>query len=1348
MDRPAHPTRLASWVVYLGLLFFALVEQWGRITNDTRIAIIEAPIEAMRSTFSLWNPMVSLGELQNQAYGYLWPMGPFFALGELASVPPWVTERLWSVLLIVVGAEGARLLARSMGLGAWPAWFAGMAYGLNARVIGQLATRSAEVLPGVVLPWVLLPLVLAMQGRIRPRTAALLSVGAATFMGAVNGTATVAPLPLVMIFLVWGVVTGRARWSLVGWWSGLLAVASLWWIASLAKLSAYSPPFFDFVEDAKVTTLTTGWFPSLRAADNWVAYLNVVDRPNWPAGHMLAYQPVLVAITTAVATLGLVGLVRMRSPWRQPLLVSAVLGAVLLTIAHTSSWQSPLAPLLQDLLDGPLAMLRNVHKIDPVFRLPLAIGLGAAVAELLALRERGPQWRRRGAGFSVGVAGVLVLAVAQPAVAMNLRTPGWKEVPEHWTQAADYLADRPGNNRSWVIPGVGFGVQTWGWTLDEPMSFVARTPWVTRSQVPLTPPETIRVLSRMEDLLDTGTGSPYLGEMLARLGLGYVVLRHDLEPSLSEGTSSALVSIAMARSGGVTRVAQFGRLTFGPAVEIYRVTRTPAPEVSVRPLRDVVTVAGGPADVLDAVAQALVAADRPAVVARDSGWKEPADVAGDAVRLRERNFGRVHDSEGPVLSEDEPRQGVRVVPNYPIIPESQPVRARYTGVTQVTASSSQASVGALGAVRPETAPFSAVDGDPASAWLTATYHRPDREWLEVRLDEPARLGPVTVDQPVDDVTVDRVVRWRLEAGGRSDEAEADPFTGRAVLDLGGVEASTVRLTAVRTANPDALTSIGVSELDLGDDVRIERTLVVPEEDLEPGASYLFSARPETRACVATLLGPDCQVARRRVSDESTGIDRVVTVPEAGVHRLRGKVVARSGLAATSLLDPFGGEVVVRASSTYAGDPQVSARMLYDGAGNTSWIADPRDGTPDVVIDWDRPRWVGRIAVSAPARPGVAPTSAVIRADGVTRVVKLDEFGFFDPVRARRLEIVLRNPTRDGEPIGVSELLLTPGRVTRPLDGATRTGAVCGFGPQVQVGDRTYQTRVSGVMGDVSSAGQLDLLLCGRGIRLPAGETRIRIASTNQFQPVAVTVEGTRPDPARGEARTLRQVSDTSNRQVYDLEGGEASLLSTTRNFNPGWRATLDGRVLEVQRADGWAQGWRIPEGDGGRLVIDYAPQRSYVIGLVGGLVLAALVLLAALVALVRLRLAPEGTYSVAARPGHPPHHPPHHLRRTRWQRYVRGELVVVLAWVVAGIPGAVGLVAAWLARRLRIPVAPVAVLLIAAAAVVAIVDGRDGPALSTEPANLLAGIGVAMLIGSAWRTPFASPRTAPGGRSA
>ncbi len=78
----ARHAGILCWTVYLVLAVFVVTEKWGQTTSDTRLDLTEAPGEFLRGTFSLWSPRVSLGELQNQAYGYLFPQGSFFALLE------------------------------------------------------------------------------------------------------------------------------------------------------------------------------------------------------------------------------------------------------------------------------------------------------------------------------------------------------------------------------------------------------------------------------------------------------------------------------------------------------------------------------------------------------------------------------------------------------------------------------------------------------------------------------------------------------------------------------------------------------------------------------------------------------------------------------------------------------------------------------------------------------------------------------------------------------------------------------------------------------------------------------------------------------------------------------------------------------------------------------------------------------------------------------------------------------------------------------------------------------------------------------------------------------------------
>ncbi|MCW2761006.1 MAG: hypothetical protein JWR85_1207, partial [Marmoricola sp.] len=1036
--------------------------------------------------------------------------------------------------------------------------------------------------------------------------------------------------------------------------------------------------------------------------------------PNWPGGYSLAFEPALVLASGVLAALGVIGLVIFPRPWRAPLVASAVLGVVCLTIAHASPLESPLAGPVQGLLDGGFALLRNVSKADPMLRLPLCLGIGALFARVLARREA-RRTSTRTALVAVMVA--LVLGMAQPALAMNQRTPGWSKVPDYWSQAADYLDKASGEQRAWIVPGSGFGLQTWGWTMDEPFQAVARTPWVSRSQVPLTPPTTIRILSQLEQFLESGSGSPNLGLALGRMGIGYVLVRNDLDETASDTTTSNLVAIALARSRGVERVANFGSLDFGPAIEIYKVTSAEvAPPLAVRPLSKAVTAASASSDVTNAVIEGLIDPGQPAIVQGDEGWDSPAGIVGDSYRDRERNFGRVHEGEGAVRSAGEPRHGGRVVPDYPANAASRPVEAAYDGDAYVTASSSQAWTNRLGRVAAEAAPYAAVDGDTDTGWRSDYFTRARDQWLEVRWPIPHAIGKVQIRTPVDDDRYATVTRWRVTAGKRVARATVNPFTGLATADLTGTSSRRLRIAVDKVSGLDQRP---ITILDVRSEATpIRRSLVLPQLKLTDHPSFVFSAQPETRACIATLLGPDCSESRKAVSEESSGIDRTFEVPASGEWSLSGTAVSRSRPGTDVLLNPLGSRVVLHASSQWLSDPAVSVRLAYDGATTTSWIADPRDASPVLTVDFDQPRTINRIAVGGPAAPAIAPTRAVLRArSGAVRRVELGEFGQFKPMRTRHLTITFTNPTRGSSPIGVSELYLPPVNVATPLDGGDVTGSVCGLGPVLFVDGRRYDTAVRGFIGDVVSAGPLHFESCSGPVELAPGTHRFRLGSTEQFQPVTTLLRSQQqPAATESPSRSLGEVSGPPTREETTVGAGAESILSTTRNVNRGWTATLDGKLLAPLISDGWAQAWRLPAGEGGKVVISYAPQRPYLISLYGGLGIAAVVFLLGLVMLFRTRLTPPRRIPVVVTRPQP---------RKRWLALVAVALPV--SWVLGGIPALAGVVVGVVLRR-PILLRWLALVCLVAAPAVAAWELRDGPQLRFDTADGLAGLGFVLAL--------------------
>ena len=57
--------------------------------------------------------------------------------------------------------------------------------------------------------------------------------------------------------------------------------------------------------------------------------------------------------------------------------------------------------------------------------------------------------------------------------------------------------------------------------------------------------------------------------------------------------------------------------------------------------------------------------------------------------------------------------------------------------------------------------------------------------------------------------------------------------------------------------------------------------------------------------------------------------------------------------------------------------------------------------------------------------------------------------------------------------------------------------------------------------------------------------------------------------------------------------GYTALLATNENFNAGWEARLGSRRLAPTKLDGWRQGWAVPAGPGGHVVLTFGPDWLY-----------------------------------------------------------------------------------------------------------------------------------------------------------
>lgn len=1203
--------------VVLLLVVVSFAQRVGETTFDTKFDLTADPRRALGRSLTLWGTQVDFGGLANQAYGYLFPQGTFFLVGDLLEIPDWVTQRLWSALVLVVAYDGARRLARALGIGrSTVPVIVGLVYALSPRIVGLSGVLTAEILPSALLPWVCLPLVLALTGRMSARRAAVLAGLAVVAMGGVNATENLAALPLPLLLVCSGLRSRPGR-RLALWWAGCTTLASLWWMLPLLVLGRYSPPFLDYIETAATTTRTATWSNTVRGAEHWLGYIVIGPGQWWQGAHEMGSVPVLVILGGLIAAVGVAGLSAATMPFRGPLVISLVVGLVAATAGHGGVAGTPYAGEIRDLLNGVLAPFRNVHKVDPLIRLPLALGVGMVCATVAAgvlsrrsvraAHTRSPFWA---AGLVIG----LVVASAAPMFANTLRQPGWTQVPQAWREAAAWI-DQDGPGTTLVLPSTGIGQQVWGWTVDQPIQGLAASGWVARTQIPLVPSQTIRFLDGIETRLADGRGSKELAATLAAAGVTRVLVRNDVDVAAADVADPARVAAALANSPGITSRISFGDAGFGlPLIQVYRVTgATGAPGAVAA--ADVPYLVGSPEDVISAREAGVVPAGGHVFLGRPADGASP-DVVADGYRRVERQFGRFHDAVSQVMGVGEPGRTHRRSVDFRGAASVPRTYADYTDVARVTATSSAGYADASGPVRPELGPGSVLDADPGTYWRSAPFQRASGQALTFTLTRPRPIAGVHVraaNAPGAGATVTRIA---IEAGSSRHEVEVGS-DGWATADFAGRMTNRVRVTVIGVRSKDPRAAVALREVVI-DGLDTTRRLVVPDVGADGRTSFVFGTEPPRRACSSGPFGTSCAVGAARPGVEQSHLNRTFVLHSGGAWVLRGEATATSTPTTARMLLPLGKALTGVSTSVLADDPAVSAMFAVDGDPTTSWLAASGDLSPVVTLAWPGPRRISRIQVLDSLVDAVTPSEVVIEAGGQTRTVRVGAgaLGFFEPIVASSARITLladRHPESANLSVGVGEIRITGlGGLAHPVAANWRFTSLCGLGPEVSVGARTYRTVVTGTLRDVVAGRTLSWRSCDGPVRLSAGTTDLRVESTGAFTATSVVLASSTArhgSTAQGERLVDTSVALAPTMRIR-VAAGPTAILRFAQNANPGWRAELGGRPLRSRVLDGWQQGFEVPAGVSGTVTVWFAPSAGYrVVLALGGAGVAALLLL-------------------------------------------------------------------------------------------------------------------------------------------
>ena len=1186
--------RLAAWSLALVALAFAQAP--GRLATDTKLDLTIDPWGFMARSLTLWEANGAFGQVQNQAYGYLFPMGPFFALGNLAEISPWVTQRLWWSLVLVVAFLGVVVLLGALDIGVgWTRILAGLAFALSPRMLSVLGASSIEMWPSAVAPWVLVPLVIGLR-RGDPRRLAALSALAVALVGGVNAAATFAVIPLAA-WWVWMAPRGPRRRALMVWWPPFVLLGTLWWILPLLILGRYSPPFLDYIEAASNTTVSATVVDALRGTSNWVPYVDV----NADAGRLLIGEPLLILNGGLVVVLGIVGLSRTDLPWRRFLLAGALTGLILVTLGHVGSTSGLGSQALRDLLDGTLAPLRNTHKFDVLIRLPLVIGLCHAVTRLTAGRLSEDGGRQRPDPLAIGVgmlACAAVLGATVPAWTGHVAPRGsYQSVPGYWNDTGKWIkANAVGTTL--VTPATSFGSYAWGRTGDEPLQPLATGPWAVRNVIPLAPGGNIEMLDTLSQALSTGQGDQGLADYLRRSDVGTIVVRNDLDRS-GEVASSEAVRSTLTTMPGMERVATFGpTVGGGPVVLNAEGGRAFVDEGwrADRPAVEVFAFTGGWSDrrvTFDGRVDALiggagslltldglgVTAGRSTVFSKDVEDEPPSGtILTDGNRRQETAFGAVNRNRSASLTPQERYRAERPVHRYDqdqiadwlTVPELK-------GARSLTASSSQSDIGAVPRTDPSSQPWAAFDGDVTTAWRPDVSRSTESSWLRLDLDRPTSISTAQISLDLA-ASETRQLTVRTEGGPRTVTVRGDRPVSVPIGRVSRFEIS-ARSTLLR---PVAVNDVVLSG------VNLSRPMVMPEIPAgwaSPRAILMQGAEGRVSGCLDDVGGtPRCSDSHAERVEDDRVLDREFTLPAGAQYSARLRVAPRGGRAVDALLQQ-NRLLTVSVSSQQTDSPRAGALALADGAPPTGWVAAADDTDPTITVRWVEPQRVDTLRLESAPSLAASPASAVVLmfSDGSQQRVRVTNgVARFRAVRTTSVEAHLISDVRrvtlgfDGGvstlPVGASEVRVD-GVDGLPYIPSTEVLTYpCGSGPTVQIDGAERASRLVSSASSVYRGETSDALMCGPDtVELAAGSRRITIVGTDAIRPVDLLLRAPEDRPfATTEA-----------------------VITTGHNANPGWDASTSEGTVEPVIVDGWQQAWRTDVSDAPTLVERFSPGSIY-----------------------------------------------------------------------------------------------------------------------------------------------------------
>ncbi len=1288
-------TRDRAITLVFGLFSLALAfwQRPGWATADTKIDLHVDPVRFLSQVASVWTSTTDLGEVHSAQYsGYLWPMGPFFALLHSLAIGPWVVQRLWLALMFFLAVWGTlKLLDVLVGRPRGTVHVVAAAfYLLNPYVTVFTARTTITLLGYAALPWLLL---ITHQGIRASRGwrsiagwwwAAAFALILTSTGGGVNAAVVawmlVGPLLLVLYEPAIGGVRWRDSLGFLVRAGGLGVLASLWWIAPLLVHVKYGIDFLQFTEQPSSIWATNSVTESLRLMGYWTSYIGVgfgITRPFFSDGGTMLFNPFVVGASLLLPALALAGYVRARRTSYAPfLLLLVVVGVVIMMAGFPAGTPLRSAMLWVYQRVFVLRFARTTDKAAPLVAVGLAglLGLTAAQLQSYLARLRDVQIRKPAlAGAGIALLALLVLAslplIRGDAIDTQLE---YKHIPSAWTQAGNGL-DRtlPANTRALVLPGQIFAYYTWGGTLDPILPRLTSRPVAVRYETPYSDLHAVDLLTTVDDLVQQRRLVPgELRPLLNLMGVGAVITGADDDISRSGAIAPAAAAGVLSQQLGPKPSVSYGPVTshpvaagdIGPPADLPEVRR-----YDVSGGRGLVHVdPAGPSTIVDGGAEGLAnlaafdglpahnpilyAADLSTAALRAQAARGAQIVITDSNRRREflpqstaQNLGSTEPADQPL-----PINAAEIDPFAKDGTNAQTVTV-LDGARSIIAPSQAGEL-----QFPEHAPIAAFDGQLSTSWVANRYLPLNDRWIQITFNKPRDVPYVDL-YPLDDSH-----GFVKEVDVNGVHHQLGPGWTRIYLNFHHV--TTLRVTIddviqpkVGLGGPGGFREIRIPGLHARELLRppVVAARALASQDLSHDSlSWVFERTtgddPFKRNPYGTTTVLDSPLDR---GDAEQYIDRLVFAPATRSYTARAWVYpavdtpdsALDRLVGVRSADSF------NSSSRFQDQPAYRASSAFTRARDSGWVGVYRPGeAPDPWVSWSTPKplTASRLRLAPSPLAGVRRPTLVKLSwpGGSTPPLKPAPGGVVtlpSPARARAFRLTILEASfppgtsaadRQAPAVGVGHLAV-PGLapITVPRSGPLRAG--CGS-IAIEVAGHRLAMRPAGTVAELDQGMPLRASSCGPPVTMPAGVEEIR-ALPGLFSVDLLELRSpVAPPPQVGGG----VVTNPGSVGTSSLTGARVALrgpswLVLGESFDAGWRATCNGRSLGPPTTiDGYANGWRAPASCR-RVAFTFAPQagvnESYVISAVCCAAMLILLLVGALRG--RIRLVVGSTAEVADR---------------------------------------------------------------------------------------------------------------------